>query len=61
MVNKIITYKKIVEITKNTDYELVTSGKVQNYIQEKFGIPWTVAEGCEHPGDGYNLSYINKL
>lgn len=43
------------------DVHCFTSGKVQNYVKEKFGIYWTVAKDCEHPGNGYNLSYINKL
>ena len=43
------------------DVHCFTTGKVQDYVQEKFGMTWTVAEGCEHPGNGYNLSYISKL
>jgi len=43
------------------DVHCFESGKVQNYVYEKFGTAWTVAKGCEHPGEGYNLSYINKL
>lgn len=43
------------------DVHCFTTGKVTNYLQEKFGTSWVVAEGCEHPGNGYNLSYVNKL
>lgn len=43
------------------DVHCFESGKVQEYIQEKFGMPWVVAEDCGHPGNGYNLSYVNKL
>ena len=43
------------------DVHCFTSGKVEAYLKEKFGESWTVVTGCEHPGEGYNLSLINKL
>ncbi len=43
------------------DVHCFTSGKVHDFVNEKFGKSWEVVKNCEHPGNGYNLSVITNL
>jgi hypothetical protein len=43
------------------DVHCFNTGMVEKHLIEKFGKSWTAAPNCEHPGEGYNLSFVNNL